>query len=232
MNSQTEENYLKAIYKLLEKTGREVSTNAIAEKVNTKAASVTDMLRKLYDKKLINYKKYQGVTLTSKGEAIAVNIIRKHRLWEVFLVEKLKFKWDEIHDIAEQLEHIQSDPLIERIDSFLNYPKFDPHGDPIPDLNGRFHEQKSQPLSTIAKETTCVVTGVIDHSPLFLKHLEKSGILLGCEIKLLSVTPYDQSLEINLNKTKGIHISNDVARNILVMKKVSKYIPPQRGRLR
>src|SRR5688572_3663166 len=157
MNSHTEENYLKAIFKLLEKEKGEVSTNAIAEKVNTKAASVTDMLKKLADKKLINYKKYQGVTLTAKGEKIAINIIRKHRLWEVFLVEKLKYKWDEIHDIAEQLEHIQSDSLIDRIDSFLNYPKFDPHGDPIPDLNGNFQQQKSQLLSTITKGNTCIV---------------------------------------------------------------------------
>lgn len=219
MNSHTEENYLKAIYKLLEKTGKEVSTNAIAERVNTKAASVTDMLKKLSDKKLINYKKYQGVTLTDKGEKIAVSIIRKHRLWEVFLVEKLKFKWDEIHDIAEQLEHIKSDPLIERIDAFLNYPKFDPHGDPIPDIKGRFQEQKSQLLSSITQGTTCTVTGVVDHTPLFLKHLEKLGVLLGTEIKLRAITPYDQSLEVSLNKNRDIHISNEVAKNILVIKR-------------
>ena len=219
MNSQTEENYLKAIYKLVEKTGKEVNTNAIAEKVNTKAASVTDMMKKLHDKKLINYIKYRGVTLTSKGEKIAVNIIRKHRLWEVFLVEKLKFKWDEIHDIAEQLEHIKSDALVERIDSFLDHPKFDPHGDPIPDVQGRFHEQKSQPLSALTEGSICIVTGVVDHSPLFLKHLEKLDILLGSEVKLLSVTSYDQSLEINLNKTKNIHLSHEVAKNILVIKR-------------
>ena len=217
MNSHTEENYLKAIFKLLEQTGKEVSTNAIAEKVSTKAASVTDMLKKLAEKKLIHYKKYQGVTSTDKGEKIAVNIIRKHRLWEVFLVEKLKFKWDEIHDIAEQLEHIKSEALVERIDEFLNYPKYDPHGDPIPDVKGRFHERKSQLLSTLEKGANCIVTGVVDHTPLFLKHLEKSGILLGTEIKVLSITPYDQSMEVALNKNKSIHISNEVAKNILII---------------
>lgn len=146
MNSLTEENYIKAIYKLCEKSADAVSTNAIAEKMHTKAASVSDMLKKLSKKKLINYRKYQGVTLTAKGEKLALAIVRKHRLWELFLVQKLNFKWDEVHDIAEQLEHIQSDELVKRIDKFLDHPKFDPHGDPIPDVNGKLHPQRSRLL--------------------------------------------------------------------------------------
>lgn len=219
MESQSEENYLKAIYKLLELTDGEVSTNAIAHKMNTKAASVTDMLKKLAEKKLINYKKYQGVTLSKKGEKIAVNIIRKHRLWEVFLVDKLKFKWDEIHDIAEQLEHIKSEKLIEKIDAFLNYPKYDPHGDPIPDISGKFLEQKSHLLSTANVEEQYIVTGVVDHTSVFLKYIEQLGILLGTKLKIEGVTEYDQSLKIILSPAKMVHISHEVAKNILVIKR-------------
>jgi len=215
MNSFTEENYLKAIYKLIEQAGDVVTTNAIAEKINTKAASVTDMLKKLADKKLINYQKYQGVSLTKKGEKVALTIIRKHRLWEMFLVEHLDFKWDEVHDIAEQLEHINSDTLVERIDKFLNYPKVDPHGDPIPDSNGKLPIRKSYPLSKFKKNDTCIVTGVVDHSPTFLQYLDKYGITLGNVIKIKEVVEFDRSLNIIVNK-QNIFISNDVAKNILV----------------
>jgi DtxR family Mn-dependent transcriptional regulator len=219
MNSFTEENYLKAIYKLIEANGDNVSTNSIAEKMNTKAASVTDMLKKLYIKKLINYKKYQGVTLTTKGEKTALNIIRKHRLWEMFLVEKLDFKWDEVHDVAEQLEHIDSDKLIEQIDKFLNYPKVDPHGDPIPDAKGKLNVTKSQTLSKFNKNDVCVMTGVVDHSPAFLQYLDKFGITLGNEIKIKDVVAFDRSLQITINKNSTIFISNEIAKNILVILK-------------
>lgn len=216
MNSFTEENYLKAIFKLIEQSGDVVTTNAIAEKINTKAASVTDMLKKLADKKLIHYQKYQGVSLTKKGEKVALMIIRKHRLWEMFLVEQLDFKWDEVHDIAEQLEHVNSDKLIEQIDKFLNYPKVDPHGDPIPDINGKIQIQKSYPLSKFKKNDSCVMTGVIDHSPSFLQYLDKSGITLGNEIKIKDLIEFDRSLQIIVNK-RTLFISNDVAKNILVI---------------
>lgn len=219
MQSFTEENYLKAIYKLHENEGDVISTNAIAEKINTKAASVTDMLKRLSDKKLIHYKKYQGVKLSTKGEKIALNIIRKHRLWEMFLVEKLNFKWDEVHDVAEQLEHINSDKLVEQLDKFLGYPKADPHGDPIPDAQGKLHSPKSFVLSSFAKNDVCIMTGVVDHSPLFLQYLDKTGITLGCEIKIKSIVEFDHSLQISSNKTNTLFISNDVAKNILVIKK-------------
>jgi DtxR family Mn-dependent transcriptional regulator len=221
MNSFTEENYLKAIFKLEEKKGtRKITTNAIAEMVETAPASVTDMLRKLSDKKLIRYEKYKGVSLTGSGRKIAIAIIRKHRLWELFLVEKLNFKWDEVHDIAEQLEHIHSETLIKRMDQFLKYPKFDPHGDPIPDVNGNMHSQKSTPLSDLKQKEKVIVTGVIDHSPVFLQHIEKVGLSLGKEIKIQEKFDYDQSFHILIKPDKSItQISYEVAKNILVIVK-------------
>ena len=216
MNSFTEENYLKAIFKLLEKNESAVTTNAIAEKINTKAASVTDMLKKLADKKLINYKKYQGVLLTDKGKKVALNIIRKHRLWEMFLVDKLNFKWDEVHEIAEQLEHIHSDKLVERIDKFLDYPKFDPHGDPIPDHNGKIQLPKSQKLSELTNNNLCIMIGVVDHSPAFLQYLDKIELTLGNQIKIKDIVEYDKSLLVSINNKTKTHISNQVANNILV----------------
>lgn len=217
MNSLTEENYLKAIYKLLEKDAV-VYTNGIALMMKTKAASVTDMLKKLAKKKLINYQKYNGVSLTLSGKKVAVAIIRKHRLWEMFLVDKLNFKWDEVHDVAEQLEHIQSEKLINQVEKILNHPKFDPHGDPIPDRNGKFTEKKSVLLSEIKKNSLCTMTGVVDHSEKFLRYLDNSGINLGNEIKVKEIVDYDKSIHI-LVKRKNIYISGEVAKNILVRKK-------------
>jgi DtxR family Mn-dependent transcriptional regulator len=224
MHSFTEENYLKAIYKLIAHSGDTVTTNAIAEKMNTKAASVTDMLKKLSDKKLINYRKYQGVTLNEKGEKVALSIIRKHRLWEMFLVEKLNFKWDEVHDVAEQLEHINSDKLIEQLDRFLNFPTTDPHGDPIPDAKGKLKQHKSVPLSTFNKTDGCMMTGVIDHSSAFLRFLDNSRISIGDEIKIKEVVAFDGSLQITINKQHTVFISNHIAKNILVEKIVSKSV--------
>src|SRR6185312_6510017 len=149
MNTFTEENYLKAIYHLSTQE-ENVSTNQIAVSLNTKAASVTDMLKKLADKELINYAKYQGVTLTVQGEKVALNIVRKHRLWEYFLVEKLNFKWDEVHDVAEELEHISSRELVDRLDDFMGNPKYDPHGDPTPDRHGKFKAHELKPVSTLS----------------------------------------------------------------------------------
>jgi len=219
MYSLTEENYLKAIYKLVEKDSDVVTTNAIAEKMNTKAASVSDMLKKLSDKKLVNYEKYMGVTLTAKGKKMALNIIRKHRLWEMFLVEKLEFGWDEVDEVAEQLEHIDSEKLVEQIDKFLKYPKFDPHGDPIPDSNGKFPAQKSSLLSSCKKNDLCLVTGVVDHSPAFLRYLDKASLTLGSGVKIKEINEFDRSLQISINKNAPVFISNEVAKNILVILK-------------
>jgi DtxR family transcriptional regulator, Mn-dependent transcriptional regulator len=219
MLSLTEENYLKAIYKLVEQSSEAISTNAIAEKMNTKAASVTDMLKKLAEKQLIHYQKYQGVTLSSKGQKIALIIIRKHRLWEMFLVEKLDFKWDEVHEIAEQLEHIHSDKLIAQLDKFLNYPTVDPHGDPIPDSHGKVHSSKSSSISNFKKNEVVIMTGVVDHSSAFLQYLDKVGLALGYEIKIKEKVEFDRSLKISVQKQTTIFISHDVAKNILVIKK-------------
>lgn len=219
MNSFTEENYLKAIFKLLEKGEKAVSTTALAERMNTKAATVTDMIKRLAEKKLINYEKYQGVTLTERGKAIAVSIIRKHRLWEVFLVEKLHFKWDEVHEMAEQLEHIKSDELIDRIDKFLNYPKIDPHGDPIPDVKGIFNRKKSFLLADINTGQSCIMTGVVDHSANFLQYLDKVGLSIGKEVKLIEVIGFDKSIKVQVNGTEKIFLSHEVAKNLLVNKK-------------
>ena len=214
MNTFTEENYLKAIYHLSIKT-ESVSTNQIAASLNTKAASVTDMLKKLAEKELINYTKYQGVTLTHSGEKIALNIIRKHRLWEYFLVEKLNFKWDEVHDVAEELEHISSKELIDRLDDFMGNPKYDPHGDPIPDSNGRFKAHELKPVSSIEVNKTGIISGVRDHSTPFLQYLEKIGLMIGKKIKVQEVNTYDHSMILNIEDRK-VHISREVANNLLI----------------
>lgn len=214
MQSFTEENYLKVIYHLSE-ISYPVQTNAIAERTQTKAASVTDMVKKLNDKGLVDYVKYQGVTLTEKGRLAAINIVRKHRLWEVFLVEKLDFKWDQVHDVAEELEHIQSTLLIERLDEFLNFPKVDPHGDPIPDKNGNFIARKLVQLCKLKAQETGTITGVSEHSSTFLKLLEKLGLTLGKEIEVMELIAYDGSVQLKLDG-KQINISREVAKNILV----------------
>jgi DtxR family transcriptional regulator, Mn-dependent transcriptional regulator len=216
MNSFTEENYLKAIYKLLEKGEESVSTNALAEKLNNRAASVTEMLRRMAEKGLINYKKYQGVSLTEKGRKVAIATIRKHRLWELFLVDKLGFKWDEVHEIAEELEHINSEELVARLDKYLGYPKHDPHGDPIPDAQGKFQKQQSQMLALMKAGAKCIVTGVVDHSPAFLQYLDKTGIKLGDELQVKERIEYDNSMNVSLNGKKQAYLSNEVAKNVLV----------------
>ncbi len=218
MNSFTEENYLKAIFKLLEKGEKAVSTTALSARMNTKAATVTDMIKRLAEKKLINYEKYQGVTLTEKGKAIAISIIRKHRLWEVFLVEKLHFKWDEVHEMAEQLEHVKSEELVNRIDAFLNFPKFDPHGDPIPDAKGVFNRKKSLLLAEINTGQNCIMTGVVDHSPNFLQYLDRVGLSIGKEIKLIEIISFDKSIQIQINRKEKVSLSYEVAKNLLVNK--------------
>ncbi|SMO81510.1 metal-dependent transcriptional regulator [Solitalea koreensis] len=217
MNSFTEENYLKAIYKLTEESIGNVTTNAIAEAMNTKAASVTDMIKKLSEKQLVNYAKYQGVTLTHKGEGIAIQIIRKHRLWEFFLVNKLNFKWDEVHDIAEELEHINSAPLVDRLDEYLGFPKFDPHGDPIPSKNGTLKIPNFFKLSKLETGERGTVSGVSDHSAAFLQYLEKQHLGLGIQLKVSEKNDYDNSMII-ITEERTLFLSKEVANNILVAK--------------
>ncbi|MDD5149262.1 MAG: metal-dependent transcriptional regulator [Flavobacterium sp.] len=211
----SEENYLKTIYHLTAISDAEVSTNAIAEKMETKASSVTDMLRKLAEKNLVNYKKYQGVSLTEKGNLSAKMIVRKHRLWEVFLVEKLDFSWDEVHDVAEQLEHIKSEQLINKLDDFLGNPTEDPHGDPIPDAKGRMVKTDKQLLSDLAVNQTGICVGVKDSSSEFLKYLDKQEIALGSKIEILSKESFDSSTRIKVD-AKELTISHKIATNLFV----------------
>ncbi len=211
----SEENYLKAIYHLTVSLDAEVSTNAIAETMETKASSVTDMLKKLAEKDLVNYKKYQGVSLTDKGRLSAKMIVRKHRLWEVFLVDKLNFAWDEVHDIAEQLEHIKSEQLINKLDDFLGNPTEDPHGDPIPNAHGQIVAVEKQLLSELRENQIGICVGVKDSSTEFLKYLDKQEIALGSKIEIIFKESFDLSTKINVNGNE-LTISNKIANNLFV----------------
>ncbi|AZQ61988.1 metal-dependent transcriptional regulator [Flammeovirga pectinis] len=215
MFSNSEENYLKTIYHLSGVTDP-VSTNAIADALHTKPASVTDMIKKLNTKEVINYQKYKGTTLTEKGEKAALRIIRKHRLWEVFLLEKLEFNWDEVHEVAEQLEHIQSQRMIERLDHFLGYPKHDPHGDPIPDKDGNFSTLEATKLSELKINEKGTVVAVKDESSSLLQYLDKVGIGIGSEIQVLDKIEFDKSLELKINAREKKIISALVSENILI----------------
>lgn len=223
MNTFTEENYLKAIYKLSKGNKSEgVPTNAIADLLNTKASSVTDMLQKLAEKGLVNYQKYQGATLTAKGRQIAIKTVRKHRLWEVFLVERLNFKWDEVHEVAEELEHINSDQLINNLDKFLGYPKFDPHGDPIPDKDGNIHVHKEISLADLKPGQEGIMVGVKEDNAKFLQYLESIQLILGAKVKVIKHYDYDDSIHVLLNKKQELTLSNKVSSNIYIKTTVTK----------
>lgn len=213
MVTRSEENYLKTIYHLGKEGAIAVSTNAIAEKIETKASSVTDMIKKLAEKSLANYVKYQGVSLTNEGRLAAALVIRKHRLWEVFLVDKLNFSWDEVHDVAEQLEHIKSLKLVNELDAFLGHPTHDPHGDPIPDKDGNYAPMKSVNILDIEEGKEGVLSFVKDSSDVFLKYLNKNNLALGDTIKVLDFEPFDNSLSIE-TKSKKMVISKEVAQNL------------------
>ena len=209
----SEEDYVKAIYHLGKKKHSSVSTNAIAEQMATKPSSVTDMIKKLSEKGYVNHKKYQGVTLTEQGRTVALSIVRKHRLWEVFLVDKLGFSWDEVHEVAEQLEHIKSEKLVDRLDKHLGFPEVDPHGDPIPSKKGEFKKSIKKLLNEVPVGTVGVCVGVKDSSPSFLKFLDKNQIALGDAISVLDKEEFDGSLHIKI-KGNDIHISNQIASNL------------------
>ena len=217
MLSFTEENHLKAIFHLSSVENQDVSTNAIADSLKTKAPSVTDMLQKLSEKELVTYKKYQGSFLTADGRKTALNIIRKHRLWEVFLVEKLGFNWSEVHEIAEQLEHIKSKKLIDELDRFLDYPTKDPHGDPIPNPAGFIKYTHRTLLSELVIGDKGKFIGVKDSSSAFLKFLDKRKIALGTNIEILHIEDFDNSIHIGLDET-NLTISIKSANNIYVTK--------------
>lgn len=216
--SATEENYLKAIFKIAEREKKSASTNTISKYMGTTPASVTDMLKRLSDKGLINYKKYKGVTLTTSGNGIATQLIRRHRLWEVFLVSKLRFSWEVVHDIAEELEHIEFPELVNRLDAFLDYPKFDPHGDPIPNADGKFTIRNQSQLSDLPVGSKSVLLGVKDHATSFLQYLNGHNIKLGSEFTIASVNEYDQSMNVMVDHKSPVQFSHKVCQNLLVKK--------------
>lgn len=211
----SEENYIKVIYHLSLVSPKGVNTNAIAGMLDTKASSVTDMLKKLSDKDLVSYQKYQGVTLTEKGFYSAKMIVRKHRLWEVFLVDKLGFSWDEVHEIAEELEHIKSEQLINKLDAFLGFPAADPHGDPIPDAKGVIKKIEKQLLSEVEINASFHCVGVKDSSTDFLKYLDKQKIALGSVVKIIDKEDFDDTLTVEIDG-KRLTISNKIANNLYV----------------
>lgn len=215
MFSLSEENYLKAIYHLETAYKSGVSTNALAEEMQTKASSVTDMVKRLSDKDLVNYKKYQGVKLSEAGKKTAIGVIRKHRLWEVFLVEKLGFNWDEVHEVAEQLEHIKSEKLTNELDKFLEFPKRDPHGDPIPDAQGNFAVANRALLADLKKGDRGICVGVKDSSVEFLQYLDKNKISLGKEIQVVEKEDFDQSMLIKIDKNE-LRISSQISSNLFI----------------
>ena len=209
---------MKAIFSLsYPMGGGSVSTNAIAKKMNTAAASVTDMLKRLSEKQLVKYEKYRGVYLSKQGDFIAKRLVRKHRIWEVFLVEKLGFSWDAVHDVAEQLEHINSPELVNALDKFLGYPKTDPHGDPIPDESGFIQEISSIKLTELAKGDKAVVVGVDDTSSSFLQYLNQLELELGSAFEVVQKIDFDNSYMLFINGKK-LAVSKQVAENLMVKK--------------
>lgn len=215
MFTHAEENYLKTIYHLEHELKGEVSTNAIADRMEMKPSSVTDMIQKLADKEVVSYKKYKGAILTAKGKIVAAAVIRKHRLWEVFLVEKLNFHWDEVHEIAEQLEHIKSDELVTRLDKFLGNPDFDPHGDPIPDKHGNMKRTEKKLLSELNKNQKGICVGVKETTTEYLQYLDKKKISIGTKITVLGKEFFDGSMVILVGRDQ-FFISNKIAENLYV----------------
>jgi DtxR family Mn-dependent transcriptional regulator len=217
MLSYTEENYLKALLKISFDNGvEEVGTNELASTLAIKPATANDMLKKLKEKELVDYEKYGKISLTVEGRKNAIYVLRKHRLWETFLYEKLEFSWDEVHEVAEQLEHIHSEKLVDKLDKFLEYPEFDPHGDPIPNKKGELKVQFKKTLSDISVGNRCKMVAVKDNSSLFLQYVVKVGLGINNEIVVLSKQEYDAIMVIEVNGVKS-SVSQKFAENIFVV---------------
>lgn len=218
MLSFTEENYIKALLRLTLVNGdkSEAGTNELAAHLGVKPATATDMLKKLRDKQLIDYEKYGKISLTLEGRKKAMQVLRKHRLWETFLYEKLGFAWDEVHDIAEQLEHIQSEKLVEKLDKFLDFPEFDPHGDAIPNAEGEIKVFFTQTLSQVAVGNVCRMAAVKDNSATFLQYVAQVGLGINEYVKVISKQPYDALTCIEVNG-KQSNVSQKFTDNIFVV---------------
>lgn len=213
--STSEENYIKAIFHLQE-ANETVSTNALAQELLTRPASVTDMMKKLKTKKLIHYQPYQGFRLNTEGKKVALGIIRRHRLWEYFLAEKLKFEWDEVHEVAEELEHVSSKKLTDKLDEFLGYPKFDPHGDPIPDVHGKMEDYERISLPDLPLNLFAEVCHVANQSSELLDLLKHKSIAIGTKLEVKRKFDFDKSLEIKIRQQSPVTISEQLAKNIFV----------------
>lgn len=214
--SITEENYLKAFYYLMEDLGSsEARVQQLSEYLSVKPSSVHDMLKKLKEKELVEYEKYGKVSLTAQGLQVAMQIVRKHRLWETFLCEKLGFSWDEVHDLAEQLEHIQSHDLIDRLEAFLGYPQFDPHGDPIPNASGEILHNHTLTLAQASPQNTYKIVGIKNKSPHFLQHIQKIGLTLNQSFYLIEKQDFDLIFKLEIHG-KQVVISDKLASNLFV----------------
>jgi DtxR family Mn-dependent transcriptional regulator len=213
--SITEENYIKAIFHLQQEDST-VSTNDLAGALHTKPASVTDMLKKLKTKKLLSYERYKGVRLSAEGKKLALAIVRKHRLWEYFLVETLQFGWDEVHEVAEELEHISSKKLVEKLDAFLGYPRFDPHGDPIPDVHGKMIIQQQINLIDVPPNKMAEVSGVGSQSTELLELLKHKNIGIGTKLEVKKKFSFDHSIEIKIRNQQPFTISQQLAQALFV----------------
>lgn len=215
--SHSEENYLKTIFHLQQEKGT-VTTNALAEKLNARPASITDMMKKLSAKKLLHYKPYYGFSLSTEGKKVAIDIIRRHRLWEFFLAEKLKFNWDEVHAVAEELEHVSSKKLIDKLDAYLGFPQFDPHGDPIPNSKGKINPRLVSPLSEAPLNAPLKVTRISNQSAGFLELLRHKGLGIGTQLEIKKRFDYDGSLQVRIKPNNTDTISEPLAKHIHVKK--------------
>jgi DtxR family transcriptional regulator, Mn-dependent transcriptional regulator len=215
MGSLTEENYIKSIYSLSQESG-EVFVSELAKKLSVKLPTVNSMIKKLSIKKLVSYAPYQGIKLTEKGKKEALSIIRKHRLAELFLVKFMGLGWEEVHDIAEQLEHVDSERFYERIDELLGHPKADPHGEPIPDVNGKIRPQNRVSLNQVAEGKSAKITAVGNDDKSFLAHLNSKGIQIGDSVTIKKKELFDGSVTIVMKGKKETMLSHQVAERIWV----------------
>jgi DtxR family Mn-dependent transcriptional regulator len=215
MLTRSEEDHLKAIHALLQ-AGDSAFTNDIAARLSTKASSVTDMLKRLAAKKLLRHAPYHGATLTAKGEGIALQLVRRHRLWETFLVQRLGFGWDEVHEVAEQLEHVASDKLVDKLDEYLGHPAFDPHGDPIPDRRGRIRERKTTRLSACAPGAHVRIAAVSETTDGLLRLLDAKGLRIGTELIIQDVHAFDGSIDVKPRSGSAFSLSKEVSHHLQV----------------
>jgi DtxR family Mn-dependent transcriptional regulator len=211
--TRSEEDYLKAMLNLTQ-SGQSITTNTIADKIHVSPPSVNSMVKKLNRKGLVKFQKYGSILFTDLGKKLATSLTRKHRLWEVFLHQKLKFNWDEVHDVAEELEHVKSEKLTQRLDEFLNFPKLDPHGDPIPGNDLKIPLIKNRILTEVATGKNFEFSGVLEDSSRFLKDLDLLGLRLGMKMKVISSKP--GFINLKCKNSKEIQIPINLAKKVYV----------------